>query len=233
MRLIHGTALLAALLLAPAASAQLAVAPTFVATDAVQRHLVSAVVEPALEHWQGIAPQLLDEDLRTCPANDVSCLRKLARKRGAAHVLVVSVAPLGPRDAVVAVQLYSVQSDTPLFEDTAVQPGDAGGDDDGRGQARELTARLLKVEGLMSAGPAPVAPTVPEPTASELGPLGFGGIGAIAVGAVGAAATTIVAANQFGNDQDYDGALATTLWGGGVSGALVIAGIVLVTVDTL
>lgn len=233
MRVAFATAVLAALLLSGAARAQLAVVPTYAINDAAQRHVVSAVVEPALDRWQALSPQLLPDDLRACPANDVECLRALARKRGASHLLVVAVAPLGPRDAVVAVQLYATSSDHALFEDTVVQAGDAGGADDGRANTRALAERLVATSGPPPATPAPVAPPTAETSSGELGALGLGGVGAVGVGAVGAGLTALLAAQQFTADHDYASVTATVMIGGAVSGALLLGGVALLTVDAL
>lgn len=232
MRLALVALALGALVVSDGARAQVAVVANYAQGDAAQRHIVSAVVNPALERWQGLAPQLLPDDARACPANDVACLRGLARKRGASHLLAVSVAPLGIRDVVLVVQLYSVSSETALFDSSVVQPGDAGGDDDGLGAVRDLTGKLLKSEGMPLALPTPApAPVAAAP--KELGALGFSGMGFLATGAVGAGLTALLAMHQFANESAFTDARNTVLLGGGVSGALLIAGVALVSADTL
>ena len=232
MRLRFASVMTDALLLAGAAHAQLAVVTTHAADDAVQRYLVSAVVEAAQSRWEALSPQLLTEELRRCPSNDAGCLRELARKRGASHLLIVGVAPLGPRDAVVSAQLFSVGDEVPLFESTAVQAGDSGGDDDGRSDVRELALRLIATAGPPLAVPHP-SPAPAEPPPSDMGVLGLSGVGAIGVGAVGAGLTAIVAAQKFTGEQDYAGVVSTVLIGGGLSGALLLGGVVLLTAENL
>lgn len=228
LALVVGLALLAAAV----ARAQVAVVPTHAADDPTQSWLVGTVAEAASSHWQTLSPQLLPAELRRCPANDVSCLGDVARKRGASHLLIVGVAPLGPRDAVVSAQLFAVGADGPLFEGTVVQPGDSGGDDDGRSALRELIARLVATRGPPPARPRP--PTEPvDPAGEESGALGMTGIGALGAGAVGVGVTAVVAALQYNNSYDYRGAASTLLVGGGISSALLLGGIVLVTLETL
>lgn len=232
MRLALAALALGALVLADGARAQVAVVATYAPADAAQRHIVSAVVAPALERWEGLSPQLLPDDARACPANDLSCLRGLARKRGASHLLAVSVAPLGVRDVVLVVQLYSTSAEEPLFDSSVVQPGDSGGDDDGLGAVRGLADKLVRTEGPPAARPAP-APTPVESAPKELGVLGLSGMGFLATGAVGAGLTALLAMNQFANESAFADARNTVLLGGGVSGLLLVAGVALVSADTL
>ncbi|OGQ14110.1 MAG: hypothetical protein A2138_21465 [Deltaproteobacteria bacterium RBG_16_71_12] len=232
MKLALATVLGLALLPATLARAQLAVVPTHADDDPVQSWLVGAVVEAASSHWQMLSPQLLPGELGRCPANDVSCLGDIARRRGASHLLIVGVAPLGARDAVVSAQLFAVGADRPLFEGTVVQPGDSGDDDDGRSALRELIARLVATRGPPPARPRP-APAPVDPPDDEPGALGMTGMGALGAGAVGVGVTTVVAALQFSNSYDYRGATSTVMIGGGVSGVLLLGGIVLLTIDSL
>ena len=232
MRLTFASVMAGALALAGAAHAQLAVVTAHAPDDAVQGYLVSAVVEAALTRWEALSPQLLNEDLRSCPANDAECLRELSRKRGATHLLVVGVAPLGPRDAVVSAQLFSVGDEAPLFEGTAVQPGDSGGDDDGRSDVRELSRRLVAISGPPPAQPHPQPPP-PEPATSDMGVLGLVGVGAVGVGAVGAGVTAILAAQKFTGARDYSGVVSMVVIGGSLSGAVLLAGVALLTAENL
>lgn len=221
-----------ALLPVAAARAQVAVVPTHAADDARQSWLVGTVVEAAGARWHMLSPQLLPADLRRCPGNEVGCLGDVARKHGASHLLIVGVAPLGARDAVVSAQLYAVGTDQPLFEGTVVQPGDAGDDDDGRAAVRDLAARLVAAQGPPAARPAP-PPAPVDPPGEGLGAVGMTGLGALGAGAIGVGVTAALAAVQFSNSYDYPGATSTMLIGGGISGALLLGGVVLLTVETM
>ncbi|MCC7110462.1 MAG: hypothetical protein IT382_14315, partial [Deltaproteobacteria bacterium] len=61
----------------------------------------------------------------------------------------------------------------------------------------------------------------------------FSGMGFLATGAVGAGLTALLAMHQFANESAFTDARNTVLLGGGVSGALLVAGVALVSADTL
>jgi hypothetical protein len=234
VRLGCATTFCAALLFAGAAQAQLAVVTTSATDEPRHRQLVGAVVEAALARWEPLSPQLLPEDLRDCSAADVECLRDVARQRGASHVLILGVAPLGPRAAVVAAQLFAVDTARALFEETAMQPGDEGGKDEGLGAVRELAARLLKEQGPPGVIPRPPPEPPPLPPApSAVGVLGIGGASALGLGVLGIGATAAVAASAFVEDEDYAATTSAVAVGGSVSALLIIVGAGLMAADTL
>jgi hypothetical protein len=119
----HALALLVVLAAAWPARAKVAVVSIVDDNDATQRDLVSALVEPVAEKWQMLVPPLASSAWKRCKPDDTGCLRDEAKAAGASHVLVVAVAPLGTRKRVVSAQLFGVDREKPLFDDSAVQPG--------------------------------------------------------------------------------------------------------------
>ncbi|HEY1099687.1 MAG TPA: hypothetical protein VGF99_12210 [Myxococcota bacterium] len=100
------------------AAAQVAVALQLPDANATHRDLATGVVGVVAPHWQLLEPALSATDTAPCAA-EPSCLRGLAAKARATHLLVVAVAGVGVRDAAVSVQLYDA-SGRVLFDDTSV-----------------------------------------------------------------------------------------------------------------
>jgi hypothetical protein len=142
------------------AQAQVAVATAIAEDDVTQRDLASLVVQPARARWMMLTPQLEAAAVKTCPPGDTECLLRLAKNRGASHLLQVAVVKHGVRDHLLAVQLFSVEALEPLFEESARQPGA----DDARRSVRDVAARLLE-----TAGP-PAAPRVETAALAEPAP---------------------------------------------------------------
>lgn len=228
-------AIFTAIFAAAPASAQVAIAVTIAEEDTSQRDIAAAVVAVARQKWQLKSPQLSAAQLQHCAAGDTPCLRRAAEKAGARHLLVIGVAPLGVRDRVVAVQLFDVGDASPIFEESAVQPGL---NDDQLIEVKKLADRLVTVS-----GPAPFVPipsyvpgdpnNPPEEPGPSLGPwtwtgfalLGVGGATAIASGSVGFFLVEARTSNAEGQNVYLYGII-----GGGVLAALGTAALV---VDTL
>ncbi len=232
MRLALVSTIALAALAAPDARAQLAIVATHDRNNAQESWLAGAVAAGAAAHWQPLSPQLTPADHQRCGSNDHRCLCAEAKRRGASHVLVIGVAPLGARDAVVSAQLYTADDAGVLFEEAVVQPGEAGGDDDGRAVVRDLVARLVLEEGPPPVVPRP-APTLVAPPPDELSVLGMTGLGALGVGVVAAGTAATVATLEVVLAADYGAATTAAVVGSAVAGVALVAGAVILAVDGL
>lgn len=211
---------------APAA-AQVAVALSITDGDASQRHMASAVVGAARSRWQMLAPQLTTAETRACQGGDTTCLRGLAAKRNASHLLVVAVATLGVRDRVVAVQLFDVKQSAPLFEESAVQEGLT----DELAEVRALASRLVQRTEPPAAVPAPVFTPV-APASDGLGVLGWTGVGVASAGALTAAGAGI-GGSILGTQREPLAARNVMFYGLVAGGVLAAVGTAVVVVDAL
>jgi hypothetical protein len=231
---VRAAVVVVAVLLASAASrAQVAVVTTIADSDATQRQIAASVVTTATQRWDVLRPPLSHGDVTSCPRGDTACLRKVAAGRGATHLLVVGVGPLGIRDHVVAVQLFSVGVDKPLYEESAVQAGDAGGSSSGLTEVTSIATRLVQTAGPPPA--KPYEPPTPTPPVVDADPRLFTWIGVAtmiggaAIG-VGSGAAGALIASQ---DRNYGG-IDDSLWAGSlVAAGFVTVGAALVVADAL
>lgn len=232
MRLALASTIALAALAAGSARAQVALVTTHDRDNAQQNWLAGAVAAGAGSHWQHLSPQLVPADYQSCGATDFRCFCDVGKRRGASHVLVLGVAALGPRDAVVSAQLFAAGDARVLFEEAIVQPGDAGGDDDGRAAVREMIARLVKTDGPPPVQPRPALPAT-DPPPADLSPLGMAGLGVLGAGVLAAGATATVATLQVTLAADYQGATTAALIGTTVAGVIMVSGAAILAVDGL
>ncbi len=233
MRIALASVILAAALFAAGARAQVAVVTAHDANDAQQNWLAGAVAAGAMAHWQALSPQLLPQDYRRCAATDFACFCEIAKARGASHVLVIGVAPLGAREAVVSAQLLAASDARMLFEEAVVQPGERGGDDAGRAVVLEMVARLVSQEGPPAVAPRPAPPPTDDAASPLISPLGMTGLGALGVGALAGGVGATVATLQVTLAADYQGASTSAIVATTVAGVALLAGAVILAVDGL
>jgi hypothetical protein len=166
-------------LFAHASHAQVAVAVNLSEDNAVHRDIAAGVVAATADKWALTSPQLLPSDVDACRA-DVSCLTRLAGAHGASHVMLVGVATLSPREAVLSLQLFDAHG-TKQFEDSAVLVVKH----DARAETRALLApRLAAVTG----PPSKIVVVTPPPKVAHTPVLGvslLGAGGAVAAATVG------------------------------------------------
>lgn len=219
---------LAALIAAAPATAQVAVTVASSDDDAAQRDLAAAVVTTVRGRWQMLTPQLQASSVKVCKTGDTACLRALAAQAHATHLLVVGVAPLGVRDHVVAVQLFDVTGAAPLFEESAVQPGAL----EQLQEVSALASRLIEV-----VGPPPFVPpkALVEPDASvsdALGTWAWAGFGLVS--AAGATAgTSAIVGGLLVEQRDVVAARNVFFYGLVASGTLALAGTAAFIVDDM
>lgn len=169
------------------ARAQVAVAVTIAEEDASQRDIASKVVSVAQKKWRMLHPQLTSSQTRTCPAGNTECLRNLATRAKATHLLVVGVAPLGVRDRVVAVQLFDVTDAKPRFEESVVQ---SGLNEDFL-DVKKLAANVVATPGPPAyVAPPPFVPVEQAPP-SDIGALSVGGFILVGGGALTAGVSVL------------------------------------------
>lgn len=215
-------------LAATPARAQVAVAVTIAEEDASQRDIAGKVVSVAREKWKMLQPQLTSSQTKGCPAGDTECLRTVASKANATHLLVVGVAPLGVRDRVVAVQLFDVTKAAPRFEESVVQTGL----NEDLVEVKALASRLVAVAGPPSyVEPPPFVPLAAEPV-SNTGAWTVGGF--VLTGAAAAAViATLVSGIVFIEQKDPINAHTTLIVGLSTGGALLGLGSIAFAVDAL
>ena len=209
-------AVLATLLFALSAHAQVVVATSGV-SGAPERAVASAVLGAVRERWDVDAREISEENMRGC-AGDTSCLRALAKNQHATFVLVVGMSAVATRDHVLAVQLFNVETDAPIFEDTTLQSGF----DPALDATRALAAHLLETRGPRARPPIAEARTHD---------LTMWGGGALALGALLGAGTGAVVLFDDGLHANRGGVLAVV--GISTSAALLLAGSAAFVIDGL
>lgn len=180
--------LVMATLLAPAASADVALALTLPDKSPVHRDFAAGMVTEAYERFAMLQPQLTPEDAQTCQADD-ACLLRVAKERAASHLMLVGVASLGPSEYVVSLRILDVKTgaDVVNVSDLA-SPGD-----DPHGAGRTLAGRAFAKAAGVPPLRASVASVEPAPAPAlrrwdGTNPLSLVGWGVAALTTVGAGA---------------------------------------------
>jgi len=191
-------------------SAQVAVALTLPDPDPAHRDLAAGLVGAVAERVELLAPALPLNDVVVC-AGELACLKQLATKHGASHLLVVGVAGLGTREAAVSVQVLDAAGKV-LLEDNAVVAGSDVPRDDGAA----LASKVLQIPSL--------PPRLEHPVRDIDRGNGVFGASLLGAGVVVGAGSWI--GGSLVADSDPDVGLITTIAG-------VSAGVVLAAVGTV
>lgn len=213
--IVHAALVLgAALALTAPARAQVAVAAAIDGADVSQRSLASLVVGRASEQWSMLDPQLMPSATADCEATDSRCLREVARKRGASHVLLVGVAPVGTRDHVVVVQLFATSDETALYEGSVRQRGSQNTPEEVERLAREL---------VQTRGPAPrvAEPSAIAPSSSPMSALQVAGATTLAVSAL-ALGGTLAGFALVANRQPQEASVLAVVGAAGTAGCAAV-----------
>jgi hypothetical protein len=209
---------------ASTARAQVAIAPLVQSDDAIHRDIVGEIALALIAEHEPLMPQLQPKDIVPC-RDDVACVLRVARERGASHLVRVSVAPLGARDQVVAVALYSVNDSAKLFEENTVLSTTR----DVREDARALGERLAAISGLPARR---VADDMPPPVASGPGALSVVGAGLVIGGALAAVGTGVGSSLLLANTNPSPRTVGPVIVAGtAVTAGLVIGGVLLLVLD--
>jgi hypothetical protein len=206
------------------ARAQVAIAPLVQADDAVHRDIVSEIALALLAEHEPLMPQLQSKDIAPC-RDDVACVLRVARERGASHLVRVSVAPLGARDQVVAVALYSVRDSAKLFEENTVLSTTR----DVRVDARSLGDRVAAIDGLPARR---VVEDTPPAMATGPGAPSFVGAGLVLGGALAAVGTGVGSSLMLADTNPSPQTVGPVIVAGSaVTTGLVIGGVLLLALD--
>jgi hypothetical protein len=206
----------------PSSRAQVAVAVTFPDQNPTHRDLAAGIVEQLGKHWDFLAPPLAADDLALCRA-DVACLRPLASRHGASHLLLIGIAGLDAREAAVTARVIGPTGQS-LFEETVVVVGSAAPRADGAPLADRMIRAVRGVPPTRQRRQR-VAPAVPMSTSTALGSA------LVAVGAVVAASSVGVATLAAGDAGRHDLALAAAASGGILGALTAVVGAAVVVFD--
>jgi hypothetical protein len=207
-----------------AARAQLAVVTTLPEPDPGQRDVAAGIVAVAGERWQLLSPPL-DPDVTAACKTDTACMLAAARAKGATHLLVVSVAGVGRRDHVVALQVLDGTGRV-LLDNTAIVAGGGAPVDVGAAAA----APLARIDGPPRAPtrPAAVTATTTATGTTTTSAWTVAGVALVAAGAATAAATTLATTTGAVPDDD---AVVVNVIGAAAGVTLGALGVLCVVVD--
>lgn len=169
--------------------------------DAALREVATGALDAARQRWGLLRPPLKAEAIEVCQADNL-CLINLANKRGASHLFVVGVAPLGEGEVAVSLLLFETKNGIELmsYTDILVPHGDR------RAFGRRLT--LEQTEGLTGIpGPDEVVDRYPPPPPPEVET--YSGLGVLSIvgwSFVGGAALVATSGLGFGVLQTFGNA---------------------------
>lgn len=204
------------------AAARIAVTVTTPDQNVLHREVAAGLVEALQAERAFLHPPLATDDVALC-RGDLPCLHRLGLSKGATHLLVIGVAGVDVRGALVTFTMLGPDG-APLIDDSAMLPGTASPRLDGA----SLAPRLLALPGLPS--PSPIVERAPLPAPRPLSTPGAAlvGLGALVVGA-GAISGVALAGDVGGREA----ALPLVIASGVVGIASAAVGAALVVVDVL
>jgi|GEM_PF-1198468 len=218
-----GVALLAlAAIWSPVARAQVAVAVTLPDQHPGHRDVAAGIVEELGQRWAFVHPPLGTDAVALC-RTDVACLRGLATRAGASHLLLIGVAGLGTREAAVTTRLLGVDGTAVVEETVVIAIGEAPRTDGG-----PIARRLLAAAPAL---PPPVARLERVPPAAP--PWTMLGTSLVGVGAVVAAAGVGVGVVALADPAQRDLALGAAIGGGTIGAVTALVGAAFVVVDSV